>query len=101
MRQFAKRRNETLRKGAMFDFSVGSECNKLWELKPRTSSTEPLLASGFQERDYDDVFGVLMSLGAFCDCEILYDEAEEVNRLKSRYWKTRHSTLVQSDSQMS
>jgi hypothetical protein len=62
MRQFAKRRNETLRKGAMFNFSAGSGCTKLWELEPRTSSTGPtimaLLASGFQERDYHDVFGV-------------------------------------------
>lgn len=29
MRQFAKRRNGTLRKGSMFDFLAGSGCNKL------------------------------------------------------------------------
>ena len=49
-----------------------------------SNSRAALLACGFPESDYADVFGVLMSLGAFCDCEVLYNVAEE-NRLKSRY----------------
>ena len=32
MREFAKRRNGTLRKGLMFNFPAGSGCNKLWEI---------------------------------------------------------------------
>jgi hypothetical protein len=49
-----------------------------------SNSKAALLACGFPESDYDDVFGVLMSLGAFGDCEVLYNVAE-ANRLKSRY----------------
>jgi hypothetical protein len=65
-----------------------------------SNSRAALLECGFPESDYADVFGVLMSLGAFCDCEVLYNVAEE-DRLKSRYWKTQHSTLGQSDSRAS
>ena len=65
-----------------------------------SNSKAALLACGFPESDCDDVFGVLMSLGAFCDCEVLYNVAE-ANRLKSRYWKNWHSTLGQSDSHAS
>lgn len=35
-----------------------------------------------------DICHVLMSQGAFCDCEVLYNVSEN-NRLKSRYWKNR------------
>ncbi len=65
-----------------------------------SNSKAALLASAFPESDHDDVFGVLMALGAYCDCEVLYNVAED-NRLKAQYWKFRHSTLGQSDSQVS
>ncbi len=32
MREFAKRRNGTLRKGSLFNFPAGSGCNKRWEI---------------------------------------------------------------------
>jgi hypothetical protein len=32
MREFAERRNGTLRKGLLFNFPAGSGCNKLWEI---------------------------------------------------------------------
>jgi hypothetical protein len=51
-----------------------------------SNSKVALLEWGFPESDCDDVFDVLISLGAFCDCEVLYNVAE-ANRLKSRYCK--------------
>jgi hypothetical protein len=48
-----------------------------------------LLSRGFSDSDLDDVFNVLMLHGAFCDCEILYNIAEE-SRLKSQHWKREH-----------
>jgi hypothetical protein len=65
-----------------------------------SNSKAALLASGFPESDHDDVLGVLMALGAYCDCEVLYNVAED-NRLKAQYWKFRHTTLGQSDSHVS
>jgi hypothetical protein len=47
-----------------------------------------LRASGFEESDFEDIFGVLQAKGGFCDCEILYN-ASESNRLKSRYWRAK------------
>ena len=47
-------------------------------------SKDILHGSGFPETDYFDVFHVLMAKGAFCDCEILYNVAEESN-LRKRY----------------
>lgn len=49
---------------------------------------EILLARGFAESDFADVFAVLKERGACCDCEILYNAAES-SRLKSEYWRTR------------
>ena len=43
-----------------------------------------------------DVLAVLQSRGACCDCEVLYNVAEE-SRLKARYWKAEYAKL-QSDS---
>jgi len=40
---------------------------------------------GFQTEDVDEIFDVLRSKGGFCDCEILYNAAEE-SRLKAEYW---------------
>jgi len=63
-----------------------------------SNSKAALLVCGFPESDYGEVFGVLMALGAYCDCEVLYNTAED-NRLKAQYWKSRHTALGQSDSQ--
>jgi hypothetical protein len=65
-----------------------------------SNSKAALLACGFSGGDYDDVFGVLMAIGAYCDCEALYNVAGD-NRVKAQYWKFRHTTLRQSDSQVS
>jgi hypothetical protein len=51
-----------------------------------------LLASGFEREDLEDVFGVLRSRGGACDCEILYNVAEN-SRLKSQYWQNRAKGL--------
>lgn len=47
-----------------------------------------LLKCGFTEDELFDVFHVLMSQGGFCDCEILYNVAEQC-RLKAEYWIAR------------
>ncbi len=47
---------------------------------------QALHACEFEESEWSDVFHVLMEQGAFCDCEILYNAAED-SRLKARYWK--------------
>jgi len=41
---------------------------------------------GFTEDDKEDIFAVLKSRGARCDCEILYNVVEK-SRLKSEHWK--------------
>jgi len=43
---------------------------------------------GFADSDFANIFEVLMSQGAFCDCEILYNVAES-SRLKADYWRAR------------
>jgi hypothetical protein len=48
-----------------------------------------LRGKGISEADFGDIFNVLMHQGAFCDCEVLYNVAEE-SRLKSYYWDARH-----------
>ena len=49
-----------------------------------------LLASDSElDRDaLDDIFAVLKSKGGYCDCEVLYNVAED-NRLRARYWRGR------------
>jgi hypothetical protein len=47
-----------------------------------------LPTKGFSEPEYFEIFHVLMARGGYCDCEILYNVAEE-SRLRSEYWKTR------------
>lgn len=47
-----------------------------------------LLDRGFDKDELFDVFHVLMRQGGFCDCEILYNAAEE-SRLKAEYWIAR------------
>jgi hypothetical protein len=49
-----------------------------------------LNCAGYSDEDREDVVLVLQSLGGCCDCEILYNVAED-SRLKSRYWKTKAS----------
>jgi Protein of unknown function (DUF2695) len=49
-------------------------------------SRNVLLTRGFKEEELFDVFHVLMSKGAVCDCEILYNAADS-NRLKNEYWR--------------
>jgi Protein of unknown function (DUF2695) len=51
-----------------------------------------LQSLGMDSEDQDEVILVVMSRGACCDCEILYNVAEE-SRLKARYWKSRFSGL--------
>jgi hypothetical protein len=42
--------------------------------------------------DIEDVLAVLQARGACCDCEVLYNVAED-SRLKARYWKARFAEL--------
>ncbi|MGD0681206.1 MAG: DUF2695 domain-containing protein [Terracidiphilus sp.] len=58
-------------------------------------STKILRDLGMDSDDIADVLAVLHSRGACCDCEVLYNVAEE-SRLKARYWKARFAEL-QSD----
>ena len=48
---------------------------------------------GMDSDDIEDVVDVLHSQGACCDCEVLYNVAEE-SRLKARYWKARYREIV-------
>jgi len=52
-------------------------------------ATRALQACGFEQSDSSDVFHVLMEQGAFCDCEILYNVANE-SHLKTKYWRASH-----------
>ena len=47
-----------------------------------------LLSRGFSEDELFDVMHVLMALGGFCDCELLFNVAEG-SRYGARYWKAR------------
>ncbi len=51
-------------------------------------STSVLHDIGFDSEEIRDVIEVLHANGACCDCEVLYNVAEE-SRLKSGYWKAR------------
>jgi len=56
--------------------------------------TRVILAGlAMDEEDINDVIDVLHSQGACCDCEVLYNVAEE-SRLKSNYWKARARELT-------
>src|ERR1039457_4270672 len=50
---------------------------------------QALQVCGFPESDLSDVSHVFMEQGAFCDCEILYNAAEE-SRLKAQHWRRAH-----------
>jgi hypothetical protein len=53
-------------------------------------TTATLESCGFGQEDIADVLAVLAARGGFCDCEVLYNVAEE-SRLKSEYWKAAAS----------
>lgn len=55
-----------------------------------------LLSRGFREDELYDVFHVLMARGGYCDCEILYNAAEE-SRLKAEYWRARAAEIEPYD----
>jgi hypothetical protein len=48
---------------------------------------------GMDSDEVEDVLAVMRFSGGCCDCEILYNVAEE-SRLKSEYWKARHKELT-------
>lgn len=60
-------------------------------------STEILFSYGFGPEEIAEITQVLQSRGACCDCEILFNVAEE-SRLKSRYWKARGAASTSADS---
>jgi hypothetical protein len=47
-----------------------------------------LITAGFERAELSDIFAVLQSKGACCDCEVLYNVAE-TSRLKVNYWRGR------------
>ena len=47
-----------------------------------------LAEAGHDTAAIEDVIGVLSSMGGCCDCEILYNVAED-SRLRSDYWKVK------------
>jgi hypothetical protein len=49
-------------------------------------STASLITCGYDEQEITDIVAVLAARGGYCDCEVLYNVAEE-SRLKSEYWK--------------
>jgi hypothetical protein len=49
-------------------------------------STTTLITFGFDRLEIADIHAVLATRGGFCDCEVLYNVAEE-SRLKSEHWK--------------
>jgi hypothetical protein len=51
-------------------------------------SLEILAHLGMNSEEIEDVLAVMRFSGGCCDCEILYNVAEE-SRLKSEYWKAR------------
>jgi len=57
--------------------------------------SESILRSNkFTEQDLPEIFAVLHACGACCDCEVLYNVAEE-NRLKATYWRAQAQEIGQ------
>jgi hypothetical protein len=50
------------------------------------TSAATLITCEFDHEAIEDILAVLQARGGFCDCEVLYNIAEE-SRLKSEYWK--------------
>lgn len=61
-----------------------AKCQRNFEI-----SKEILRKLEIPKMHIDDAIEVLHEQGACCDCEILYNVAEE-SRLKARYWKARY-----------
>ena len=59
-------------------------------------SMATLTECGFDLAEIEDIKQVMSKNGGCCDCEILYNVAED-SRLKSKYWKKR-SIELQDDS---
>jgi hypothetical protein len=59
-------------------------------------SREILEELGMGADDTEDVIDVLRSQGACCDCEVLYNVAEQ-SRLKTRYWKAQYARRTQTN----
>jgi hypothetical protein len=59
----------------------------------RSVSTSMLRELGYEEASLDDVFEALKLQGGYCDCEILYNVAEE-RRLEAKYWQAQHTQLT-------
>ncbi|HYM05742.1 MAG TPA: DUF2695 domain-containing protein [Terriglobales bacterium] len=53
-----------------------------------TISDGILRSQGFDDTDINEIFAVLRTKGACCDCEILYNVVES-SRLKAEYWRAR------------
>jgi hypothetical protein len=56
-------------------------------------STKVLVDCDFSSEDIAEILKVLSSRGGCCDCEILFNVAEQ-SRLKSQYWKYRAQALA-------
>jgi hypothetical protein len=56
-------------------------------------SVNILRSLGMDSDDVADVLEVLKSRGGCCDCEVLFNVAEE-SRLKAAYWKARASKVL-------
>ena len=61
-------------------------------------SAETLKHLGFDATEIDEIIAVLHANGACCDCEVLYNVAEE-SRLKARYWKARTAQVIVANSE--
>jgi hypothetical protein len=71
------------------DNSIPSQaCDGTYKL-----SESILIAAGFEQVDLSDIFAVLQSKGACCDCEVLYNVAE-TSRLKANYWRARAAEQI-------
>src|SRR5580658_1925558 len=55
-------------------------------------ATEVLKNLGMDPEETADILAVMKARGGCCDCEILYNVAEE-SRLKAEYWQTKHREL--------
>jgi hypothetical protein len=64
-----------------------------WKASTCDHSLDKTLAliseQGFNEGEKDDIMNVLQSRGGFCDCEVLFNAAEEDGLPKERYWKEK------------
>lgn len=62
-------------------------CNHSFEF-----ATALLAEDGHDERAQEDVFAVMRSRGGFCDCEIIWNVAEN-SPVTESYWRARESAI--------